>query len=86
MNPATTFQVDALAEWADLLDPRPVSLRDECIAALNERVACCTQCEPPSADAVLAVVRRRIEALPDVAMSRDAYRRNVLALFGEVTP
>ncbi len=70
-----------LRGWADLLDPRPVSLRDEVAEKVRDRrVALANGQSRPGAlplmgatyvsigdgllaDAVLAVVRRRIEAL-----------------------
>ncbi len=67
---------------ADLFDPRPVSLRDECIEVAATRIGV-----ERTVDAVLAVVRRRIEALPNHPDDRHVWqvirRAAVLALFDE---
>jgi hypothetical protein len=68
------------AGWVDLLDPRPVSLREACVNAMHD-------VEPDAdravVDAVLAVVKARIEALPTRAMTPMLLRDDVLALFGD---
>ncbi len=67
------------SEWADLLDPRPVSLRDEVADALAHLNVGRREAWVRDADAVLAVVRRRIEALPFDATAADV----LLDVFGE---
>ena len=70
----TRFGQPEAVAWADLLDPRPVSLRDEALDAYRRAPAH----DFAEVDAVLAVVKARIEALPFAADVHD-----VLALFGD---
>ena len=82
------------ARWADLLDPRPVSLRDEVAAALLNEPQAWPRGDDAFlsrlyADTALAVVRRRIEALPPTRVDNVGgltLRHQVLGLFDEVTP
>jgi hypothetical protein len=85
----TSAEVNA---WADLLDPRPVSLRDE---VADRLLAAHEGMTPKNArlltDAVLAVVKARIEAIATAHTDlpgcpdrlADDYRADVLALFGD---
>jgi hypothetical protein len=91
------------AGWVDLLDQKPVSLRDEvaaaAVSALVDAHRLPEWMQAPAlgrdmrplgalvAPAVLAVVKARIEALPDVlgddVRASLLLRRDVLALFGD---
>ncbi len=81
--------VTYLREWADLLDPKKPTLRDEVAAVISANRghdASCVVCHR-DADAVLAVVKARIKALPTVVSHIDSEhfvsRDDVLALFGD---
>jgi hypothetical protein len=81
--PAT---VSALLRRADLLDPKPPTLRDAVAQAVYDS-SVPTVDRPEAllvADAVLAVVKARIEAVPGYGMAgvlTSHYRRAVLDLF-----
>lgn len=92
---------ETLLAAADLLAPKPPTLRDEVVEAIRETpLRPITDTYERAADAVLAVVRRRIEALCDQAsrevaawsqfdhQPRTATLRpaDVLALFDGVEP
>jgi hypothetical protein len=81
-GPVLTIMGRPVSEWVELLDPRPASLRDECIAALAE--AWRGDDDFHEVDAVLAVVRRRVEQVY-VGTSVRIYRDSVLSLL-EVKP
>ncbi len=73
--------------WADLLDPKPPTLRDEVAAALADCGITATY--EHRAPLVLAVVKARIEALTrhrataEYATGWHDHERHVLALFGD---
>jgi hypothetical protein len=83
---ALTLNLQPIDEVADLLDPKPP--RPELWEAV--RVAAMLADNDPgwrAVDAVLAVVRERIEAIPanggfrDYNEGRDSFKHDVLALF-----
>ncbi len=84
---------DPARRLPDLLDPKPPTLRDEAIAEAKVAHRLPGDCATNITDAVLAVVKARIEALPygpyTVASSDGRWshgvlcRTDVLALFGD---
>ena len=91
------WAVQQMRDWADLLDPPKPSLRDEVASVLLDNGWTCEYHEPDAycgecrrlyavtADAVLAVVRRRIEGLlswPSSGGDVVVSRQDVLRLLG----
>jgi len=75
------------ASWADVLDPKPRSLRDEVVDAVSKHPTD----DYAATDAALAVVKARIDALPYVTVPLPEYApgrqraytaRSLDALFG----
>jgi hypothetical protein len=75
------FPLGMEEQLADLLDPRPVSLRDECITVMQRRfrVYDLNAAETEAVvDALLAVVKARIETLPQTSVVRRGFIGDVV--------
>jgi hypothetical protein len=88
------LRAESAQQWAELLDPKPLSLREEAAQVVIPATGLCEHTIGDSdayavADAVLAVVRDRIQALhvvfssPGLGEQAFIAKRDVLALFVE---